>query len=297
MEIRHLRLMESVSEEGSLTKAVKRLNVSPSALSHQLKELEQEVGIQLFDRVNKKLVITAAGRVLLKSAQKVLNELASTEQKLASLRDGRVGELNITTECYTCYHWLPGVMRTFSREFPDVNVIIHPDHTKDPLGMLMEGKVDGFITSEWVETPNVEYFELFKDELLAVVAQDHPWESKDYIEVEDFKDQNLLIYCRPLESVYLFRKLLIPCNITPRRITEINLTEAQIEMIKSGTHVKVMAKWAVQPYLRSQPISAIPVTKKGLYRTWYFAIRKKDSSTRYIDKFVKTLARQMRSGG
>ncbi|XOV94566.1 MAG: LysR family transcriptional regulator [Bacteroidota bacterium] len=296
MEIRHLRLIESVAEEGSLTRAVKKLNVSPSALSHQLKEVEQEVGVQLFSRVNKKLVITDAGRVMLKSAQKILHELKSAEHELISLRDGQVGELNITTECYTCYHWLPGVMKTFSREFPGVNVNIHPDFTADPIPHLLEGRVDGVLTSEIVNNNGIIYRELFRDELVAVVALGHPWEDKLYVVAEDFADQNVLIYSRPLETVSLFRQVLIPANVTPRKITEILLTEAQVEMVKTGNYVKVLAKWAVEPYLKTQPIVTIPVTKNGLHRTWYFAMLKKATSAPYMDKFIQLLARQMRSG-
>ena len=296
MEIRHLRLIESVAEEGNLTKAVKKLNVSPSALSHQLKEIEQELGVQLFDRVNKKLIITDAGRVMLKSAQKILSELEVAEHELINLRDGQVGELDITTECYTCYHWLPGVMKTFSREFPGINVNIHPDYTADPIPYLLDGKVDGVLTSEVVKNNAIKYRELFRDELVAVVAQGHPWEDKPYVEAEDFADQNVLIYSRPLESVALFRQVLLPANVTPRKITEILLTEAQVEMVKTGAYVKVLAKWAVEPYLKTQPIVTVPVTKNGLHRTWYFAMLKKETTAPYIDKFIKILARQMKGG-
>jgi len=70
MEIKHLKLIETVSEEGSLTKAVDKLFLTQSALSHQLKEMESQLGTQVFHRVNKKLVLTGAGKIVLKSAKK-----------------------------------------------------------------------------------------------------------------------------------------------------------------------------------------------------------------------------------
>ena len=112
--------MEAVAEEGNLSKVVDRLSVTSSALSHQLKEVEQELGLPLFHRINKKLVLTDAGRVLLKSAKSILKELNQAEKQITALREGERGHMRISTECYTCYHWLPGVMKTFSQTFPHI---------------------------------------------------------------------------------------------------------------------------------------------------------------------------------
>jgi len=295
MELRHLRLIETVAAEGNFTRAVNKLSVSPSALSHQLKELETEVGVQLFYRVNKKLIITDAGKILLRSAKKIAKELAQVELDLMALREGQTGELRITTECYTCYHWLPGLLKTFNHDFPGVEISIHTENTSNPIDAIMDGKVDAAITSCIDDNPAIEYTELFRDEMVAVVAKGHPWESKRYIDARDFADQNVIIYSRPLETVALFSQLLIPHQVNPKRVIEMQLTEAQIEMVKAGYCVKVLARWAIAPYLRNHPIVAIPVTRKGLHRTWYVARMKNDSQPDYYKAFVKSLVIQMKS--
>ena len=296
MELRHLRLVETVAAEGSLTKAVNKLNVSPSALSHQLKEVENDLGVQLFYRINKKLVITDAGKILLKSAQKILQELERAEYELMTHRDGQIGELKITTACYTCYHWLPGVMKTFSRDFPGVEIKIHTEYTTNPIPSLLAGNVDAVITYCYEPNPAIEYIELFRDEQVAIVAAGHHWEGKAYVEAEDFADQNVVIYSRPLESVTLFKQLLMPRKISPKKILEMQLTESHIEMVKAGYCVDVISKWAIKPYLKTQSIKAIPVTKKGLFRTWYFCSLKKDKQPHYYQSFIKSLALQMKNG-
>ncbi len=296
MELRHLRLVETVANEGSLAKAVDKLSVSPSALSHQLKEIETEIGVRLFDRISKKLVITDAGRIVLRSAKRVLRELELAEHDLMVMRDGQVGELNITSECYTCYHWLPGVMKSFSRDFPGVDIKIHPDLVDRSISALLGGQVDGVITSEWTDNPMIAYHQLFRDEMVAVVANGHPWEEKPYVEAEDFANENLIIYGKPLDSVYVFRQVLIPNNISPKKVMEVRLTEAQLEMVKAGYGVKTIARWAIEPYLKTHPITAIPITEKGLSRTWYFATLKKEPQPLYYKCFIKSLIRQMREG-
>ncbi|MFY0601148.1 MAG: LysR family transcriptional regulator [Cyclobacteriaceae bacterium] len=295
MELRHLKLLEAVAEEGNLTKVVDRLHVSSSALSHQLREIERELGLPLFHRVNKRLILTDAGRVLLKSAKSVLRELDKAELDLRHLKEGSSGEIRISTECYTCYHWLPGVAKSFSETYPNVDISIHPEYTDSTVAPLLSGKVDAVITSYPEDNPAIEYRELFRDEQLAVVAEDHPWAKKSHVDPEDFISENVIIYCGPLETVSLFSQLLIPKGISPKKVTELQLTEAQIEMVKAGFGVKVIAKWAVEPYLKSQPIVALPVTEKGLHRTWYLALLKQDAHPDYYECFIESLSNQMRN--
>ena len=295
MEIRHLKLLEAVAEEGNLTKAVNRLSVSSSALSHQLKEVEQEIGLSLFHRVNKKLILTDAGRALLKSAKSILNELDQAKNNLDQLKNGQNGEMRISTECYTCYHWLPGVLKNFSEDYPKVNISIHPEFTKDPIPKLLAGELDAVITSMVEDHSGLVYHELFRDEQLAVVAKGHAWEKKDYIEPEDFKTENVIIYHGPLDTVSLFTQVLMPNNSMPKKITELELTEAQIEMVKAGFGVKVISKWAVNPYLKTQPIISRPVTKKGFHRTWYLVLLKQNTHPEFYESFKKRLIENMKS--
>src|SRR5262249_58386983 len=107
LEIRHLRLLAAVAQTGSVTEAGKRLHVTQSALSHQLRDAEEKLGAALFLRLGKKMVLTPAGEKLLVSARRVLEELGNTEAQIEGLNGGTKGVIRLSTECYTCYHWLP----------------------------------------------------------------------------------------------------------------------------------------------------------------------------------------------
>src|SRR2546430_7716615 len=107
LEVRHLRLVEAVADVGSLTRAGDRLHLTQSALSHQLRDIESRLGAALFLRIGKRLVLTPAGERLLGSAKEVLARLERTEEEIRQMRRDKAGVLRLTTECYTCYHWLP----------------------------------------------------------------------------------------------------------------------------------------------------------------------------------------------
>src|SRR5687768_13772544 len=85
MEIRHLKLVKAIAEEGSITKAIDRLHLTQSALSHQLKEAEYHLGTKIFNRVNKKMVLTKAGNELYNTANEVLQKLQQTEKHIKKL--------------------------------------------------------------------------------------------------------------------------------------------------------------------------------------------------------------------
>jgi len=289
MELRHLKLIKEVAEKGSLTKAMDSLFLSQSALSHQLKEVENHLGTQLFHRVNKKLILTGAGKIVLESAKKILRELDKTEQAVKKLINGETGSVRVATECYTCYHWLPSLMIEFNKEFPSVDIEIFPGTTDDPASLILEGELDLAVTTETSETNGLIYTELFRDEMMAVVPIDHPWASKKYVVAEDFRDQNIFIHSFPLDSVTLFNQVLIPAGVSPKKVMPIHVIDAVLQMIKARLGIQVMAQWMVKPYLVENGLTLVPVTKKRLYLTWYAAYIDQPESARHLDNFISHL--------
>src|SRR5687768_15493100 len=106
LELRHLRLVAGLADAGGQPRAARRLNLTQSALSHQLRELEGRIGTQLFVRGRKRMVLTATGERVLASARRVLHEIDGLERELMSGEyAGGAGVIRLATECYTCYHW------------------------------------------------------------------------------------------------------------------------------------------------------------------------------------------------
>ncbi len=289
MEIRHLKLIREVAETQSLTKAKDSLFLSQSALSHQLKEIETELGTPLFHRVNKKLIITGAGKMVLESAERVLDDIEMTELSIKKYVSGDTGTIRLATQCYTCYHWLPSLLIDFRKEFPKVEVEVMLDNSCDVEDQVLDGKIDLAIICEVSDRPKLKYHELFRDEVFALVPADHPWTKKKYVEAEDFATENVIIHSYPLESVSLFRNLLIPAGVSPKKVTQIQVTDAVIELVKAGMGIKVVAKWIIEPYLKDNSLAIVPVTKKGMHRRWYAITLDQEENPQYLENFVHHL--------
>jgi LysR family transcriptional regulator, regulator for metE and metH len=295
LEIRHLKLIDAISSQGGMTKASKYLHLTQSALSHQLKEIEERLGTPLFLRLKRKMILTEAGEKLLQSAQKVLEELELTEENLRRFAKGQHGILRISTQCNTCYHWLPSMLTLFQKKFPDVEVEIVVDATHRPIEALLEGQLDLAIAYTKPADKALSYFPLFEDELLAVVPPNHPLAAKPYIKPEDFAEYPLLVYSVPLEENLIFQKILNPEGIIPKRIYKVMLTEAIIEMVKAGIGIGVLARWAVAPHLKSRELKGLKLTTKGVHRHWNAVTLKNTHAPQYLLEFEKLLAANLRN--
>jgi LysR family transcriptional regulator, regulator for metE and metH len=272
LEIRHLRLVVAVVEEGGLTRAGERLNLTQSALSHQLRQIEESLGVSLFTRAKKRMVLTDAGEELVQKARQILAEMSDLESNLRDRALGRRGTLRLATHCYTCYEWLPPLLKRFYRSHPNVDVQITADATADPLAALCKGQIDLAILSGDVEEPNVDTFELFTDELLLLVAPTHPLAAKKYVTHADFAGEHLLLYSPPAEN-HFYRHYLAHAAAPPQNVTVIKLTEAILSMVRAGLGVTVAAHWAVADELRTGRLAGVRISKEGFHRQWRAAVR------------------------
>ena len=294
MEIRHLRLINTVAENGSLTRASEKLFVSQSALSHQLKEIESQLKTPLFLRVNKRLVLTDAGKIILKSARTILFELEQAEINVKRSISGDIGKVKICTECYTCYHWLPPIIKRFKYEYPNVDLEINTENTLNPLELLLDGKLDVAIVHGKTNDKNLSFTKLYTDQLMTVVPVNHPWTNQKYVEPKQFDSEVLFTHSKNFENKSsLISQVLAEANANPKKITYIQMTEAIVEMIKSGLGVAVMGGWIMRHYMENGGVQLIPITKKGLYRDWYAVQLKKNEKNNYTQCFIELLANEI----
>lgn len=290
LEVKHLRLVEAVASYGTLTNAGKHLNLTQSALSHQLNELERRLGTPLFHRVGRRLVPTVAGERLLEAAKRTLTILRRTEGTLKRIAAGQEAVLRLTTECYTAYHWLPAILEEFGRRCPKVEVQVVAEATRRPIEALLAGKIDVAIMHNPVRDDRIESTPLFEDEMVVVAAPSHPLAKAAFVRPEDFADEHLLVYT-PLQAEDLIvRRVLGPAGVMPRRVTAIQLTEAMLEMVRAGLGISVLARWAAEPQVASGAVRAIRLTQHGLMREWSAGVLRQQTTPLYIREFCRLLS-------
>lgn len=288
IEIRHLRMIQGIDREGSMTLAADALGVTQSALSHQLREIEDRLQTPLFHRVNRRLVLTHAGKRFLNSANNVLGELERVEADIAAVAAGREGRIRVSTECYTSYRWVPQVLRAFRAKWPSVEVTIAPEYTQDVVAALADGSIEVAIMHSEPEDPGLAAVPVMRDEVMMATSPDHPFAGRRFIEAADLRDEHLVLH-GAIEKSWFARDILVPAKVRPRRVSEVMLTEAIIEVVSAGIGVAPLANWIAAESVAAGKIAAIRVTRDGYQRGWHAVTLASEQTPRYIRDFVQTI--------
>lgn len=288
IELRHLKTLLALEETGSVSLAAKRVFLTQSALSHQIRMLENHYGAPLFERKSTPLRFTPVGERLLCLAHELLPQVTDAEHDLARIIEGEAGELRIAVECHTCFDWLMPAMGEFRPIWPQVELDIVSGFQADPIGLLLQHRADLAIVSEAEKQNGISFQPLFAYEMVGICAPDHPLAAKNVWTAEDFIGETLITYPVPDEMLDLPKKILIPKNINPpRRHSE--LTIAIIQLVASRRGIAALPYWTVMPYLEKGYIVHRQITGDGLQSKLYAAIRTEDTDKSYLNNFCQII--------
>lgn len=286
LELRHLRTLQALRDSGSLVRAAQLLNLTQSALSHQVKLLEDRYGAPLFERKSVPPQFSATGLRLLALADAVLPQVEDAERDVARLLTGQGGQLRIAVECHTCFDWLMPAMDAFRHRWPEVELDIVSGFHADPVGLLHQDRADVAIVSEVdADDAAVQFHPLFGFEIQALLANGHPLVARSHLTAQDFADQTLITYPVPDEMLDLVRQVLEPAGVRPpRRTTE--LTVAMLQLVASGRGVAALPVWAVQGYVDRGYVTARRIGPQGLTGRLYAACLQRTAEWPWLADFV-----------
>lgn len=289
LDVRHLRMVRAIAASGSVTRAASDLHLTQSAVSHQLRAIEDRLGTPLFLRLGKRMVLTPAGERVHAAAHRLLDDLAAAETEVRRFGTGDRAVLRVCAQCNTGYHWLPPLVEAFGRTHPRVEVSLAVECTMRPIEALLEGRLDLAIVTQAVRHEHVRVRPLFDDEHAAIVAPDHPFAARAFVQPADFAAERLLLYAGSTDDSFTIQRILRPAGVTPERISFVMLTEAILEMVKARLGISVMQTWAIEPALRAGDVRAVPITPAGIRRRWSAATLA-DAHPPHLDAFIDLLA-------
>jgi LysR family transcriptional regulator for metE and metH len=283
-------LLVALADAGSMHAAARRLHLTPSALSQQLRELEHRLGGQIFERQWRELRPRPAASRLTECARLLLSELARAESDARALIRGEGGSLRVATACHHSYGWLPAVLQRFERQFPGVQVEIVPDAAVAPGDWLAARKLDvALVAHDKRPDARLSVTRLFRDELVAVVGREHPWFSLRSVSVRAFAEQHLFTDEGALRPDAPLGQSFDRANVRPKKITLLPaLGGASLEMARANLGVGIMARWILEPALRGGELSAVRIGARGLHLAWSVATRKEQPEPP-VARFVSLL--------
>jgi LysR family transcriptional regulator for metE and metH len=294
LEARDLRLVQAIAEAGGATRAARRLHLSQSAVSHQLRGLEDRLGVALFRRDGRKLVITTAGQRLVELGSPVLAQLRQAEVELRRSSQQERTKLRLAAQCYTAYHWLPKALLALAAEHPEVELVLSNEVLGDAREAFGEDRVDLALCVQAPTRGSFKQVPLFKDELMLAVPRGHALARKPFIDGCDLANDTLIQ--TNVSSAERDRVLKVLFGNTPPkvgRVLRLPLAEAVLDLVQAGLGVSILPGFALRTRIARGEIQAVRLSRRGLPRSWTGVFRKQSP----IAAPIHTLLAQLKIAG
>jgi LysR family nitrogen assimilation transcriptional regulator len=292
MDLRRLRTFVAVAELGTVSKAALRLRISQSALSRQIGDLEQEFGFKLFDRIGRRLVLTAVGEHLLGDCRGVLAHVGSLGERIDLLRRGDRGVLKVAAPPHTIESVLSKFLPRYAARFPNVQVKLHEALGREQTAMLERGEVHIGIRHDLGDR-RFESRQLTPDEVLAACAPSYALGDAGVVELRRLVSHPLLL----LDAGYSIRRLFdAACrfaDVEPNVLIESRAPHTLLALAEAGQGVAIIPSLLRTDRYR---LKIVRVTHESKPVRERYAIQwdKRRPMPPYAESFCEALAEYMR---
>lgn len=296
LESRHLQTVAAIADTGSLTAAARRLHLTLSAVSHQLRELESLFGVPLFDRKARPIKTTEAGERLLQCARSALPLLAQAEAEVLALAGRKATErLFLALECHSCIEWLLPALDELRRGRPDLDVDLRLGPRFDPIPALLSREVDAVLSTDRTPDPEVHHSVLFRYEIVLLTADGSPLAQRPFVEPSDLVTQPFVTYPVELTRLDFYTRFLRPAGIEPEIVRTAELTSVLVQLVRSRRGLAALPRWAVADELERGGLCALRLGEGGLHSEVLLSTRASDAASPLMQAFLAVARKVSRS--
>ncbi|GAB4424962.1 MAG: LysR family transcriptional regulator [Chloroflexi bacterium OHK40] len=246
MELRHLRYFEAVARHSHVTRAAAELHIAQPALSKQISQLEQELGIALFDRVGRNVRLTEAGEALLPHARAVMAQVAAARAEMEERIGLRRGRATVGTPPTVGTQLLPPVLAAFNRRYPGIELRLHEAGVQTLIDLLEAGLTDVAVVTLPVEDEHLTVIPLFTEEMVVAVWPGHRLAAQGKVAVRELRDEPWLLSPENYELREATLNACAAAGFTPRVVLDGGETDTLLRFVAAGIGVALVPRLAVQ---------------------------------------------------
>lgn len=286
MELKYFRLIKTIVEEGSIANSSERLFLTQSALSHQLRELEERLAFKVFHRTRNKWELTQEGSELYKLANKLFDSIDESFSNIKHINEGSKGTIKLSAECQSFFHNIPMFIQKMGILYPEINIDINLGATHQTISQVLSNEIDIAIVTSKPESEELSSIKVFKDEIFAVMHKENQLNDFEYLDTSHFSKVHLIINSFPLQGVFVYDRFLKPNKINPLKISAIPYTEVALAMIDANMGIMCVPKWQLKSFKLSKELVFKKIGKNGLKRKHYLVVKKEMKNKKYIYDFI-----------
>lgn len=254
-----------VVEAGSMNQAALKLRTAQPALSRNLKQLEKELGVTLFDRSGKRLVLTRAGQLTYDHARKMLQRQKEFLQQLSSFHSPQRGRISIGASLTTLQTTLPDLITRFRTDHPEIDIHAVTGKTHEIVTQVREKKVDLGLVAARVDQPDIVCVPLFEDHLLLVLPGGHPHAAKPFESIHELDGLPMILFSSGTWYRVMMDNLFDQYRIRPDVHLEIDSFEAIVRLVSTCGVATLLPESYVKLHLRVNPdlrVVSVPELQK-----------------------------------
>lgn len=267
MDIRQLKAFVAIAEEKTFTAGAKRLNVTQAAVSMQIRQLEEEIGLPLFNRTPRRVILTQAGETLMTRARKILREHDMALDELAEIAGAEHGRLRIgTASAMFATIQLPAILENLNKKFENAEISVVSGTSHALVEKISHGEVDIAFVSLPVEHPNIETELLFSDEIVAIAHPDHSFAKEKTISAKKLANEPLILGEKGGNTRRLIDDFFDKAGVKPNIIMELSRQEAIDKMVENEMGVGISGAKNVAQKVADRKLIAINI--KGAQIKW-----------------------------
>ncbi len=286
MELKYFRLIKTIAEEGNIANSSEKLFLTQSALSHQLRELEERLGFKVFQRSRNNWQLTNEGKELHKLAKELFEKIDAGFSNIKQIKEGSKGTIRLSAECQSFFHGLPAFVQKMALLYPEIEIDLALDGSQQTISQVLSNQVDVAIVTTEPATDSLFKMKVLEDEIFVIMHNEHRFSDREYLDVSHFADLNLIINSFPLESVSVYEHFLKPNKIIPRKVTAIPFTEVSLEMVNANMGVVCLPKWSLKSYNLPDELVFKRIGKNGLKRRHYLVVKEENRNKPHIEAFL-----------
>jgi LysR family transcriptional regulator, cyn operon transcriptional activator len=268
MELWQLRTFTAIAETLNFTKASEKLHLTQSAVSHQMKALEEELGVPLFIRAKSGVILTDAGKVALEYALRILAEAEEMREKVGGREKALAGRVRVAAATQALVYLFAPLFEEFMDAHEAVELVFRTTvSTEQTVNDILEGVADVGFASLAVYSPVLQVTEIFDDKLVLVVGKKHRFARESEIFIKDLEKERWILFERGASIRRATDDFFKKVKIEPETALESNDTYFVKLMIEHGLGVSLMPSWAVREETRNGKLAQIPIKGHGLRRS------------------------------
>ncbi len=289
MNLDHLKTYVEVVKTGNFSEVAKRLGISQPAVSFQIQKLEQDLGVRLIDRKQKKLTLTEPGKRLLSFAEKVQNEYSSMQEDMNQLREEVVGNLVVTASTIPGDFILPPILSEFKKLHPLVQIQVDVSDSGQVIEDVDKGTYDVGFCGIAPDGNEIETIKIDEDEIVLIVAAGHPFAGRKSVSFMEITEEPFIAREEASGTqksvVSLLKKAGYDTNLFKPSLI-LGTTEAVVSAVESQSGIAFVSNYAIKKSLSLGLVKVVNIEGLTLKRDFYCIYRKERIVSRLLEEFV-----------